>query len=209
LTPDGWFLFFTSALAINLSPGPDLVYILSRTLRQGRRAGFASAVGVCTGACAHVVAASVGVSALFALSDTVFQAAKLAGAAYLLYLGLCGLASAGRASQAEAGAPSDEPTLWTVFRQGALIDLLNPKVSMFFLAYLPQFVDRAAPHAQAKLLGLGFLVIGVAVVVEFTIVLAAARAAAMLAHPSSRRLLSGASGAILIAMALQLAMAQR
>lgn len=169
-----WVVFFSAALAINISPGPDLIYILSKTIAQGRKIGFASSLGVCSGALVHVFAAALGLSAILATSAIAFSFVKYIGAAYLIFLGIQALRSKGEAFDLPTSTES-RTTPWKAFRQGALIDILNPKVAIFFMAFLPQFVRPSMGHTSLQLLILGFLVILVAIVVEFAIVLTAAK----------------------------------
>ncbi len=169
-----WLLFFSAAVAINISPGPDIIYILSRTIAQGRKIGIASSLGVCSGAFVHVCAAAIGLSAILATSAVAFSLVKYIGAAYLIYLGIKALMSKGSTFDIP-GKKEKEITHWKAFRQGALVDILNPKVAVFFMAFLPQFVRPEIGHNGLQILVLGALVILVAVVVEGCIVLTAAQ----------------------------------
>ncbi len=169
-----WILFFSAAFAINISPGPDLIYILSKTIAQGRKIGFASSLGVCSGALVHVFAAALGLSAILATSAIAFSIVKYVGAAYLIYLGIQALRSNG-ATFDKFEKNGSETTAWKAFKQGALIDILNPKVAIFFMAFLPQFIRPEMGSNAVQMLVLGFLVILVAIVVEFSIVLTAAQ----------------------------------
>jgi threonine/homoserine/homoserine lactone efflux protein len=129
-----WLVFFSAALALNLSPGPDLIYILSRTLSQGRRVGIASGLGVCTGALVHVFAAAAGLSAVLASSAMAFSAVKFIGAAYLAYLGIRALLSAGSAVDVSSdGLKRVNPG--QAFRQGMLmVQAAGPKARRCLLA---------------------------------------------------------------------------
>ncbi|MGD9947884.1 MAG: LysE family translocator, partial [Desulfobulbus sp.] len=134
-----WCVFFSAALALNLAPGPDLMYVLSRTVAQGTRIGLASAAGVSTGALVHVAAAAFGLSAILATSAFAFAAVKYVGACYLFYLGIQALRSGG--TKFDLKTRETKMILpWQAFRQGVLVDVLNPKVAIFFMAFLPQFV---------------------------------------------------------------------
>jgi len=169
-----WLLFLSAAIAINISPGPDLIYILSKTIAQGRKIGIASSLGVCSGALVHVFAAALGLSAILATSAIAFSAVKYIGAAYLIYLGIQALRSKGSTFDmpVENGVTI---TAWKAFSQGALVDILNPKVAIFFMAFLPQFVRPELGHTSVQIMILGFIVILVAIVVESFIVLTAAQ----------------------------------
>lgn len=207
--PAFWLVFFSAALALNLSPGPDLLFVLSRTLSDGRRVGVASACGVCSGALVHVAAAALGISAILATSALAFSVVKYVGAAYLLYLGIQALRSAGvGASLDPDSGPRTRP--WQAYRQGILVDLLNPKAAIFFMAFLPQFVRPNEGAVALQLLVLGVLVVLVAIVVECALVLLAARAGSALR--GNRRLsqwLDRMFGSVLIALGIRLGLAER
>ena len=154
IAPSSLILFMTGAIALLLIPGPAVLYILSRSIGQGRPAGLVSAMGIAVGSLFHVAAATLGLSALLVSSVAAFQAVKYAGAAYLIYLGIRTLRSADtHLLQPSAGGRS----LHNVFGQGVLVNLLNPKTALFFLAFLPQFVDPTRGHATLQILELGVL----------------------------------------------------
>ena len=154
-------IFVVTVLALVIVPGPNVVYIVTRSLGQGRRVGIASALGVESGTLVHIAAATFGLSALVASSATALTALKYVGAAYLVYLGVRTLIG-GDELQLEPGEREDR--LLYVYLQGALVNVLNPKVALFFLAFLPQFVDpqRGNVGQQMLVLGLIVLVFGVA-----------------------------------------------
>src|SRR4051812_41667786 len=136
---DFW-LFILSGLLLNVAPGPDTAYIVGRSVQIGWRAGAAAALGVSTGCLVHVFGAAIGLSALLAASSVAFTAVKWAGAAYLCFLGIKMLLSRPHGPADDAAAASVAIPLRQVFWQGALTNALNPKVALFFLAFLPQFV---------------------------------------------------------------------
>jgi threonine/homoserine/homoserine lactone efflux protein len=154
LLPDAATLavFATASLALYVAPGPDMYYTASASRGQGRRAGMLSALGTTTGLVIHTMLAAFGLSALLALFPPAFQVIRWLGVAYLLYLGLRVLLS-GEAPGAPAGQAVGRS--WWIYGQGVLVNLLNPKIALFFLAFLPQFVDpaRGAPAAQMVVLG--------------------------------------------------------
>jgi threonine/homoserine/homoserine lactone efflux protein len=160
---DFW-LFVVSGLALNITPGPDTAYIVGRSAQFGWRGGAAATLGISTGCLVHVFACAVGLSALLAASATAFNLIKWAGAAYLCFIGIRMLLARGDAPvetpSRENGAMSPSKVFW----QGALTNILNPKVALFFLAFLPQFVDAAAPHKA-----LAFLVLGLTFICNGTI----------------------------------------
>lgn len=170
-----WLLFLSAAFAIDIAPGPDMIYIISKTIAQGRKIGFASSLGVCAGALVHISAAALGLSAILATSALAFSVVKFAGAGYLVYLGIQALLSKGETFDNIADDQSVS-TPWETFKQGALIDVLNPKVAIFFMAFLPQFIRPGMGSTPFQIIELGIIVILMAIVVEFTIVLLAAQA---------------------------------
>lgn len=204
-----WLLFFSAAFAINISPGPDVVYIVSNTMAHGRRIGFASSFGVCAGALVHVFAAALGISVILVTSATAFTVVKWTGAGYLVYLGIKTLVSAGQAF-APASGKSPYPSFFVAFRRGMMIDILNPKVAVFFMAFLPQFVDPALGFVSVQLCLLGVLVIVVAIAVEAVYVLGASNLTDSLrGNPGIGRWLDRLLGGILIGLGLRLAFQER
>jgi len=146
-------LFIVSGLLLNLAPGPDTLYIVGRSSTQGYRAGAAAALGIFAGTFVHIAAAAGGLSALLAASASAFTVVKIAGAIYLVYIGISLLRSPVQSGGTGPGlAPA---SLHQVFVQGFFTNVLNPKVALFFLAFLPQFVDPGATSKAAALLFLG------------------------------------------------------
>ncbi|WP_214408518.1 LysE family translocator [Sphaerisporangium fuscum] len=158
VSPSKLLVFFLAATALVIVPGPNIIYITARGLAQGRAAAVMSALGVETGTLVHIAAASAGLSYLIARSATAFAAVKWAGAAYLVYLGIRTLTSRNGADAREAA----RQPLRRVFAEGVIVNVLNPKVILFFLAFLPQFVDAdaGAPALQIVVLGLALLTLG-------------------------------------------------
>ena len=152
---DTFGVFMLATLALNLTPGPDMLYVLGRSVGQGRKAGVVSALGIGAGILVHMAAVALGLSALLREVPAAYDAIRYAGAAYLLYLGVRTWLERGSVGVRGESAPVP---LWTVFRQGVVTNVLNPKVALFFLAFLPQFVDPAAGPvgAQVVVLGLAF-----------------------------------------------------
>jgi threonine/homoserine/homoserine lactone efflux protein len=159
VAPDRFALFATAAVALLLVPGPAVLYIVTRSIHQGKRAGLVSLLGIHTGTLVHITAASAGLSALLVSSASAFTAVKLAGAAYLIGLGLWTLFSKTADADVVLGG---ERRLRRVYGQGVVVNVLNPKTALFFLAFLPQFVDPHRGHAtlQIALLGLTFAALG-------------------------------------------------
>lgn len=208
LPPLATFLAFALAgLALNIVPGADMTFVIASAARGGRRAGIIAAVGIGGGALAHVLAAVLGLSALLAASQTAFTLIKWVGAAYLLYIAVSLVLS--RAAETD-DKPRSALSGWRLFRAAALVNILNPKVALFFLAFLPQFVDPNAkiPALQILCLGLWFDFVGT--LVNCVVAIAAADAAARLRHVSwlgtaARWFAATAMGAL----AVRLAFAER
>ena len=200
-------LFFTASLVLIVVPGPDMIYVLTRSLSQGRSAGLVSAAGVCSGVLVHTAFAAVGLSSILAQSAVAFSVVKYAGAAYLLYLGIRtildkeGFAAPGRAEKAR---------LATVFRQGVLSNVLNPKVALFFLAFLPQFVDPALGAAGLQMLALGvaFTLMGLAVL-SVVALFSGALGEWLRGRTSLVGALRWLTGSILVGLGLRLAVPER
>jgi threonine/homoserine/homoserine lactone efflux protein len=150
--------FLIAAFALNLAPGLDMLYVIGRSVGQGRKAGIVSSLGVFVGCWVHILAAAFGIAALLRSSPIAFNVVRYAGAAYLIYLGIKMLAQ--KTDLASQHLKAER--LGTIFRQGAITNMLNPKVAIFFLAFLPQFVDarRGSVVLQILLLGLIFNVGG-------------------------------------------------
>lgn len=147
-------LFVTGAAILLVIPGPAVTYVISRSIGHGRAAGLISVMGIVTGTLCHVVAAALGISALLASSAVAFQFVKYLGAAYLIYLGIKTLR---RNDEQLVTGDTGETKLIRIYGQGLLVNLLNPKTALFFLAFLPQFVDPWRGHVTLQILQLGIL----------------------------------------------------
>jgi threonine/homoserine/homoserine lactone efflux protein len=201
-------LFVVSGLLLNLTPGQDTLYIVGRTLAQGRRAGLCSVLGISTGTVVHTLAAAFGLSAILATSAQAFTVVKLAGAAYLVYLGVRLLLERRPVATApDASFPRD--SAWTIYRAGLLTNVLNPKVALFFMAFLPQFV---APEAGSRVLS--FLFLGGVFIVNGTLwclVLvwsAAAMSRRLQRDQSWSLMLKRATGALFVGLGVRLAVSR-
>jgi threonine/homoserine/homoserine lactone efflux protein len=150
--------FLVAAFALNLAPGPDMLYVIGRSVGQGRKAGIVSSLGVFVGCWAHILAAAFGIAALLRSSPVAFNVVRYVGAAYLIYLGIRMLVQKTDLASQQLNAER----LNRIFRQGVITNVLNPKVAIFFLAFLPQFIDarRGSVAMQIVLLGLIFNVGG-------------------------------------------------
>ena len=155
--PSTILVFAGASIAMLVFPGPSVIYIVTRSVEQGRRAGLVSMLGVEAGGLVHVAAAALGISAIVASSATAFSIVKYAGAAYLIYLGVQRWRQGGEDLERPEPQPRGE-----LFRQGMVVNVLNPKTAIFFLAFLPQFVDPSMSVApQVLVLGLEFIAIAV------------------------------------------------
>ena len=148
-------LFVISGLLLNVTPGQDTFYIVGRSVTQGRRAGVFAVAGIVSGCLVHTLAAAFGLSAILATSARAFGLVKLAGAAYLVYLGIGLLIDRSRLLSRQPHTSSSDDSMWAIFRGGFLSNLLNPKTALFFLSFLPQFVSPAADSRVMAFLILG------------------------------------------------------
>lgn len=153
LDPTTFGIFFAAALVLAIVPGPGMLYVLARTLRGGRREGLLSTLGTALAGMLHTLAAAVGISALLAASAVAFTVVKWAGAAYLIYLGLRTILARGAVSEAD---PSLSPVTRGALMQGFVTEVLNPKTALFFLAFIPQFINPAG-NAFMQFVLLGFI----------------------------------------------------
>jgi threonine/homoserine/homoserine lactone efflux protein len=200
-----FLLFLGAALVIAATPGPGIFYVAARTLAGGRREGVASILGTAIGGMAHVAAGAAGVSALVMASAEAFTLLKLAGAFYLLWLGIAAWRSAERIEPEPVHGRSGRHAL----RDGILVEALNPKTAAFFLAFLPQFVDAEA-NVAAQFLLLGLISVSLNSLADLVVLhLAAGLRAGAAARPQLVRRMRKTSGAVLCALGLSLALAQR
>jgi threonine/homoserine/homoserine lactone efflux protein len=203
-----YWLFLGTGILLNLTPGQDTLYILGSSIASGRRIGLASALGISVGCIVHTIAAALGLSAILATSATAFLAVKLIGAAYLVYLGV-------RALTASAGtiltlSDSTASPARSAFRRGILTNVLNPKVALFFLALLPQFIDVDSPTKVEAFLVLGLTFVATGTVWCLFLAVAAARIRGFfIQHPRALTGLSRASGALFVFLGLRLAAAEQ
>ena len=199
-------LFFVTALAIAISPGPGILYVAARTLAGGRAEGLASSFGTGLGGLVHVAAGAVGVSALVMASAEAFTILKLAGALYLVWIGTKTIR--------EARLPFQTKVLTTgaarAFREGILVEALNPKTAAFFLAFLPQFVDPAAGPVWLQFLVMGLISVGLNTAVDVVVALLASRARSIaMGRPTMLRRLRTVAGGLIAALGLALLVARR
>ncbi len=203
-------LFVVSGLLLNIMPGPDSLLIMTRSATQGWRAGSAAALGIGTGTFVHIFAAALGLSAILATSAAAFTVVKLAGAAYILYLAV-GMLLSKRGNGGEPTAPALAPLpLRRIYAQGILTNVLNPKVALFFLAFVPQFIDANAPHKAVAFLILGaiFNINGMLWCHALALFTAQARARLKL-NPAVTLWLNRATGGLFVWLGVKLALAKQ
>jgi threonine/homoserine/homoserine lactone efflux protein len=205
---DFW-IFLVSGLLLNIAPGPDSAYVVARSVQLGWRGGVAATFGISTGCLTHVVAAAIGLSALLMASATAFLVVKWIGAAYLCYVGLTMFFARSRPPDDAMPREGNAVTLSRVFWQGALTNVLNPKVALFFLAFLPQFVDGGAPHKAFAFLVLGLIFIFNGTLWCLSIAVVAARAAGQV-KSSGRTMdvINRGLGALFVYLGARIALAQ-
>jgi threonine/homoserine/homoserine lactone efflux protein len=202
----GFLAFALASLALNIVPGADMTFVAASAARGGRRVGLAAALGIAAGCIVHIVAAVVGLSTLIAASAEAFTLLKWLGAAYLLYMAWGLLRSPKAAGDT---APASALTAAQAFRSAALVNVLNPKVGLFFLAFLPQFIDPAAPDATLAILWLGLWFNLSGMLVKAAVALAAARAAGSLKdRPAVVRLARWFAATAMAGLAVQLALSR-
>lgn len=207
----GYLLFVAAGVLLNLTPGQDTMFIIGRSLSGGQRSGVAAALGIAVGSIGHTLAAALGLSVILATSATAFTVVKVAGAAYLIYLGARLLLSKHAAAAAVAGGVSRAASSGAraAFGQGILTNLLNPKVALFFLAFLPQFIDTTSPTRTLAFLMLGATFITTGLAWCLVLAVAAGRLQAFfLRNPNMRVLLDRAVGALFLALGARLAWAR-
>ena len=207
---DIW-LFVAAGLLLNITPGPDLAYIAARAAAGGFRDGAAAAFGIIGGGVVHTIAAALGLSALLATSAAAFEIVKWCGALYLLYAGAKLLAGSVRAPRRAGAAPLLPPApAWKILREGFFINVFNPKVAMFFLAFLPQFIAADAPAKAWSFVLLGCLFNFDSLFVILPVAWLASRAGRGLRQSArAARLLTGAVGALFVLLAARLATLER
>lgn len=207
LTPDIVLAFLLASVLLGLAPGPDNIFVLTQSTLHGRRAGLMVTLGLCTGLIVHSLAVAFGAAAVFQSSELAFSALKLVGAGYLLYLAW----GAFRAPPASLTAESvREPGRLALYRRGIIMNITNPKVSIFFLAFLPQFADPARGPVSMQILLLGGLFILATLLVFGAVAITAGQLRGWLLRSQRIQLwINRLAGAVFVGLALRLATAQR
>lgn len=203
---DSLALYVAASLALILTPGQDMIYVIGRSLAQGRVAGLCSAIGVIIGILVHTALAAIGVGAILHASETLFTVLKLVGAAYLVYLGARMLLT--RAIALDTRGADDRASRLRLVMQGVLSNVTNPKIILFFFAFLPQFVDPASSHPTRDLITLGVIYALLGLPVKCGVALIAARLSdRMRRQPAALLWMNRACGALLVALGVRLARA--
>lgn len=201
-----FILFLMAGITLNLLPGPDTLYIIGRSVAQGRQAGFFSVFGISTGSLVHTTAAAFGLSALLATSATAFGVIRWLGAAYLVYLGIQLFLQKDRPRPENPAGETPDLPLLRIYFQGMLTNLLNPKVALFFMAFLPQFVapERASSPLPFLFLGSVFILTGTLWCL-FVAAVAATASKALRAQSRSLKIARRITGTVFVALGIRLA----
>ncbi|MDP2698981.1 LysE family translocator [Thalassospira sp.] len=210
--------FLVAVVLLSITPGPDMAYLLAQAATHGRRVGIMASLGVCSGAFVHVIAAALGLSAILATSAMAFAVVKWIGVAYLVWLGGRAIWQSFRPPQDDpddlivvsAVVPLRQPGYFRAWGQGVMIDIFNPKVALFFMAFLPQFVDPAHGDMAAQFLVLGLMVNVIGFIVECALVFAVAFMVGRFTRKSGVSVwLQRSLGGMLIALGARLALSDR
>ncbi len=199
-------LFLLAALIVAAVPGPGIFYVAARTLSGGKRAGFASTFGTALGGLVHVIGGALGVSALILASAELFTVLKFAGALYLVWLGIKTFREAGNLAQQPVVTAGTQQ----VFREGVLVEALNPKTAAFFLAFIPQFVDPAGGYVALQFITLGLISVALNTLADVVVVMMAATARnGLTRRPNLLQRLRQGSGLFIAGLGISLALARR
>ena len=199
-------LFLLAALIVAAVPGPGIFYVAARTLSGGKRAGFASTFGTALGGLVHVIAGALGVSAIILASAELFTVLKFAGALYLVWLGIKTFREARDLAQQTVVTAGTRQ----VFREGVLVEALNPKTAAFFLAFIPQFVDPAGDHVALQFITLGLISVALNTLADVVVVMMAATARnGLTRRPNLLQRLRRGSGLFIAGLGISLALARR
>ena len=206
MTISGLLYFLSASVALTLAPGPDNIFVLTQGMARGRKPAIITALGMCSGVSIHSIAAAFGISAIFYSSIVAFNAVKYAGAAYLLYLAWKTMKEH---SSIKLSRPDDRSPV-ELFKRGFVMNVLNPKVAMFFLAFLPQFVSPGSRHFPLHMLFLGFVFMSQAVIVLTLIgCFSGWIGAFILARPKIAKYFDWLTAGVLASLGVRLALAQR
>jgi RhtB (resistance to homoserine/threonine) family protein len=207
----GFPLFLLAVMLLNVTPGPDTAYIVARSVSQGRRAGFVSVLGISAGCVVHTLATAFGLTAILAASAAAFTVIKVAGAAYLIYLGMRMIFTKKAAAPAAEATLAETPkSLRSLFTQGFWTNVLNPKVVLFFVSFFPQFVSTGSPHKTLAFLALGGTFIVMSTVWNgFVSWIAGSVTHRMRGRPGFKRWLDRTVGTAFVGLGIRLALIHR
>ena len=210
LDPTLFAAYLVAATVLTLSPGPDTMFVLASSASGGPRSGTAASLGISSGLLVHTALAALGISALIAASPTAFDVLRIGGALYLLWIGARALRDFWRGLDTQAPRSSGEQSAWAAFRRGLVTNILNPKVSVFYVAFLPQFASPALGHVplQIVLLALTHIAIGI-VWLAILASLSGSAAQAMARNPRVRAWLDGVAGGVYVLLALRMLFLER
>ncbi len=201
-----WFLFLAASVVVIATPGQDMILVMSRSLASGTRAGLVTAAGVSVGLVGHTVLATLGLGALLRTSEWLFTVLKLVGAAYLLYIGVKLLLTRAATLAAES---TERLSCRRLFTTGALSNISNPKIAVFYFAFLPQFVSPEAAHPTLTILALGLFFAGLTFLIKGPVAVFAGRLSAWFqSRPSALVWLYRCSGIVMVGLAVRLAAAR-
>ena len=207
IDPKILLMFFTTSVLLALSPGPDNLFVMTQATQQGRKAGLLVTLGLCTGLLAHTAAVTFGLAALFKASATAFTFLKFTGAGYLLYLAVLSFRAGAKTGPL---ATADHLSSAVLYRRGIIMNITNPKVSIFFLAFLPQFADPSKDHLSMQFLLLGgVFMIATMIVFGAISILAGVFGEQFRKSAFAQKVLNRAAAGIFAGLALKLALAQR
>ncbi|MDC7125081.1 MAG: LysE family translocator [Spirochaetales bacterium] len=199
-----WIVFISAAVILNISPGPDMIYLISQSMSSGKKVGFASVLGLGSGALLHTLFISLGISAIIATSITVFRVMKIIGAAYLFYLGAKALIF-GEIDFSDLDKKNDNKSFLRSYLNAIIIDVTNPKVAIFFMAFLPQFYRENGSSQISQFMLLGTIIVLIGFVIESLIVLLSEKIALVLRKkPIISKLIDKLFGTILISLGIKL-----
>ncbi len=200
-------LLFTATVLLCIIPGPDMLYVIARSTTQGRSAGVISCIGIALGGLLQTSAVALGLTGLFLVVPVAYDVIKYVGAAYLVYLGIRAILSREELVRGSSGAKT---SLSRTFWQGTFTTLLNPKVAFFYLAFLPQFVDKAQGHISIQLLVLGLVFNGTGLAVDASIAILASLLGTWLQqHAGASKIIRWLTGGVFIGLGVRLAFSQR
>jgi threonine/homoserine/homoserine lactone efflux protein len=207
---EDFFVFLAAGLLLNITPGPDMFYVATRSAGQGRRAGVASALAITVGCVCHTVAGALGLSVVLAHSALAFNIVRWVGAAYLIWMGIKLFMTPPQDGGKVAPTVDGEQSFFHIFRQGLVVALFNPKVALFFLSFLPQFADPASADftRQVIILGLTFTTTGCAVMMAVALCFGCVSSWAS-GRPGLRRMQTRATGGVFVTLGLCLGLSER